>query len=106
MLAHGANPDVMSEDDFESVMVALNDGLIGNKKILNTLGYLTTGVFNYMRPQNTPAYTLQNVMGIVYDYIYKPLDDEEKKELANQNLLAFMSMAPGSKGKLNDYGKN
>lgn len=105
-MAHGGNPDAMSEDDFQSVMVALNDGLIGNKKILNTLGYLTTGVFNYMRSSSTPSYSLQNILGSVYDYIYKPLTEEEKKDQANQSLLTFMVMAPGAQGILNDYGKN
>ena len=96
LLAHGANPDAMTEEDFELVMVALNDGLIGNKSIINTLGYLTTAVFNYMRPPNANAYSLQNVLGIMHDYIYKPLSDEEKKQLANQRLLAFMSMKSGA----------
>lgn len=96
MLAHGANPDAMTEEDFELVMVALNDGLIGNKAVINTLGYLTTAVFNYMRSQNTPAYTLHNVLGIMHDYIYKPLSDEEKRQAASQQLLAFMSMGSGA----------
>ena len=71
---------------------ALNDGLIGNKAVINTLGYLTTAVFNYMRSQNAPAYSLQNILGIMHDYIYKPLTDEEKRQLANQRLLEFMTM--------------
>ena len=94
MLAHGANPDAMTEEDFELVMVALNDGLIGNKAVINTLGYLTTSVFNYMRSQNAPAYTLQNVLGIMHDYIYKPLTEAEKQQLVNQRLLEFMTMKP------------
>jgi len=94
MLAHGANPDVMSEDDYELVMVALNDGLFGNKSLLNVNGALTTGVFNYIRSQNAKAYSLQDVLGIMHDYIYKPLSEEEKKQLVNERLLAFMSMNP------------
>lgn len=94
MLAHGANPDVMSEDDYELVMVALNDGLFGNKSLINVNGALTTGVFNYIRSQNAPAYTLENIIGIMHDYIYRPLSEEEKKQLANERLLAFMSMKP------------
>jgi hypothetical protein len=94
MLAHGANPDAMTEEDFELVMVALNDGLIGNKAVVNTLGYLTTAVFNYMRSQNAPGYTLHGILGIMHDYIYKPLSDEEKRQLASQRLLEFMSMKP------------
>lgn len=94
MLAHGANPDAMTEEDFELVMVALNDGLIGNKAVVNTLGYVTTAVFNYMRSQNAPSYSLQSILGIMHDYIYKPLSDEEKRQLASQRLLEFMSMKP------------
>lgn len=92
MLAHGSNPDAMSEDDYELVMVALNDGLFGNKSLINVNGALTTGVFNYIRNVNSKAYNLQDVIGIMHDYIYKPLTEKEKKELANQRLLAFMSM--------------
>jgi hypothetical protein len=94
MLAHGANPDVMSEDDYELVMVALNDGLIGNKAVLTVNGGLTTGVFNYIRSQNAKAYTLKDVLGVMHDYIYRPLSDEEKRNLANEQLLTFMTMKP------------
>lgn len=94
MLAHGANPDAMSEDDYELVMVALNDGLIGNKALINVNGALTTGIFNYIRSQNAKSYTLQDVLGIMHDYIYKPLTKDEKKQLTNERLLSFLSMKP------------
>jgi len=100
LLAHGANPDAMSEDDFNAVMVAINDGFIGNKIVLNTLGLLTTGVFNYIRGANSKAYSLQDIIGLAYDYIYRPMTDEQKAEEANQRLLMFMQMAPGAEGKL------
>lgn len=94
MLAHGANPDAMSEDDYELVMVALNDGLFGNKSLINVNGALTTGVFNYIRSQNAQAYSLQDIIGVMHDYIYRPLSEEEKRQLANERLLTFMSMKP------------
>lgn len=106
MLAHGANPDAMTEEDFELVMVALNDGLIGNKVVINTLGYLTTAVFNYMRSQNAPSYSLQGILGIMHDYIYKPLSDEEKRQMANQRLLEFMTMKPGAPNLLKPKDEN
>jgi hypothetical protein len=62
VLAHGGDPDAMSEDDFSSIMIALNDGFIGNKVLLNTLGLLTTGVFNYIRGGNAKAYTLNEII--------------------------------------------
>jgi len=99
ILAHGGDPDAMSEDDFSAVMIALNDGFIGNKVILNTLGLLTTGVFNYIRSGNAKAYTLSEILGLSYDYIYRPMTDEQKAHEANQRLLTFMQMAPGAEGK-------
>jgi hypothetical protein len=99
LLAHGGNPDAMSEDDFSAVMIALNDGFIGNKVLLNTLGLLTTGVFNYIRGANSKAYVLSEILGLSYDYIYKPMTDKQKAEEANQRLLMFMQMSPGAQGK-------
>lgn len=99
MLAHGANPDAMSEDDYRLVMVAINDGFIGNKQLLNSIGNLTAGVFNYIRQQNQQPYKLQNIIGLAYDYIYAPLTEEQKRDDVNNKLLAFISMMPGSQDK-------
>lgn len=99
MLAHGANPDAMSEDDYRLVMVAINDGFIGNKQLLNSIGSLTAGVFNHIRQQNQQPYKLQNIIGLAYDYIYAPLTEEQKRDDVNNKLLAFISMMPGSQDK-------
>lgn len=71
------------------------DGLIGNRALIEVLGVLTNGVFNYMRSANSPTYKLSNIIGNAYDYIYPPLTEEEQKQKANDQLLAFMSQAPG-----------
>lgn len=101
LLSNGANPDAMSEADFQLIMVSYEDGIIGNKKILNTLGLLTNAVFNYIRSNNTPAYSLNNILGQVYDYIYRPLTDKEKQSQASESLLSFMSLAPESEKHFN-----
>lgn len=106
MLAHGANPDAMSEHDYELVMVALNDGLFGNKSLLSVTGALTTGAFNYIRSQSSKAYTLHDVIGIMHDYIYPPISEQEKKNLVSENLLAFMSMNPNSAKFFNQKNDN
>lgn len=99
MLAHGGDPDAMSENDFNAVMIGINDGFIGNKVILNTLGLLTTGVFNYIRGGNSKAYSLSEILGLSYEYIYRPLTEKQKAEEANKRLLLFMQMMPGAEGK-------
>lgn len=72
------------------------DGVIGNHKTIELLGTLITGVFNYMRdPAKSRAYTLANVGGSAYDYLYPPLSAEALKDAANNSLLAYMSQAPG-----------
>ena len=71
------------------------DGILGNAGILNQLGGLTNGIFNYIRPSNSPAYKLANIMGLAYDYIYPPLSPEQQKDAVNNSLLAFMSQSPG-----------
>jgi len=96
MLAHGGNPDAVSEDDFKLVMVALADGFIGNKQVLNAIGGLTAGAFNYIRSNGQSPYKMQDIIGSAYDYIYPPVSDEEKKAQANNQLLIFMSMMPDS----------
>jgi hypothetical protein len=100
ILAHGGNPDAMGEDDYHLVMVALNDGLFGNKYLLNTMGSLTAGVFNYIRTANSQAYKLKDIIGSSYDYIYKPLTEEQKQNDVNNKLLAFISMMPGANANL------
>ena len=71
------------------------DGLIGNQGLLTVLGNLTSGVFNYMKDANSSPYKLVNIINSAYDYIYPPLTTEQLNEQANNQLLAFMSQAPG-----------
>jgi hypothetical protein len=96
VLAHGGDPDAMSEEDFRLVMVSYADGLIGNKKIISTLGSLTAGVFNYLRSDKSKAYALQDIITTAYDYIYPPLTNEQKQHDVNQRLKTFMASQRGS----------
>jgi hypothetical protein len=42
----------------------------------------------------------------MHDYIYKPLSDEEKRQMANQRLLEFMTMKPGAPNFLKAKDEN
>jgi len=96
VLAHGGDPDAMSEDDFRLVMVSYADGIIGNKKIISTLGSLTAGVFNYLRSDKSKAYSLEDIIGSAHEYIYPPLTEEQKQQEVNQRLKTFMASQRGS----------
>lgn len=82
--------DALDEATFNEIVVMFADGLIGNKNIITTLGTLTAGVFNYMRPSNGQSYNLKSIIGSAYGYIY-----EDKEADPSDSLLLFMSQAPG-----------
>ena len=69
--------------------------MIGNISILETLGNLTAGVYNYMRSKGK-GYALQDIIPNAYDYIYPPKTEQEKKEIASQQLLSYILMSPNA----------
>lgn len=78
------------------------DGMVGNHNMIYLLGTLVTGVFNYLRAEAAAPFSLAKVLGPAHDYIYPPLTEEQKKQQANEQLLTFMTMAPGfSKERFN-----
>lgn len=92
MLAHGADPDAVDEVTFRQIVAMYADGLIGNQGILETLGNLSAGVYNYLRPQGKPPYKLKDLIPRAYDYIYPPQDNTNNPSEA---LLAYMTRAQG-----------
>ena len=82
--------DAIDEATWNEITIMYADGLIGNKNLIASLGKLTTGVFNYMRPSSGLPYDLKSVIGSAYGYIY-----EDKEANPSDALLTFMSQAPG-----------
>ena len=82
--------DEIDESTFLEIMVMYSDGIIGNKKVIDVLGTLVTGVFNYIRAPNSSPYNLKSVINEVYGYLYK-----ETQQSASDSLLAYMSQAQG-----------
>lgn len=98
MIFNGHTHETIAELDdvtMAQLQTMFADGLVGNQGLLNILGSLTNGVFNYMRASNSPPYKLANILGNAYDYLYPPMTEEQKKQQANEQLLSFMSQAPG-----------
>ena len=82
--------DALDEATFNEIVVMYADGLLGNKSLITTLGTLTAGVFNYMRPSGSQSYDLKSIISSAYGYIY-----EDKEADPSDSLLLFMSQAPG-----------
>lgn len=98
MIFNGHTQETIADLDeitMAQIQTMYADGMIGNRALINTIGSLTNGVFNYLRAQGAPAYTLSNIIGNAYDYLYPPLTAEQKKQQANEQLLSFMAQAPG-----------
>lgn len=94
MTAHGTDPDTIDQETFHNICILYSDGIIGNFGILQILGNLTAGVYNYMRSSGAKAYSLQDVIPASYDYMFPPITEKDKKELANQQLLTYILMSP------------
>lgn len=92
MLAHGADYENTDEETFRQICVMYADGLIGNRIIIETLGNLTAGVYNYMRDENKSPYKLRDIIGKTHDYLYPPQDT---KKAVNEALLVYMTQAKG-----------
>lgn len=80
----------IDEETFTAIMVMFSDGLLGNKALINTIGALTNGVFNYIRPPHSSPYSLKSIIGTVYGYLY---DDVEIAP--SDALKGFISQAKG-----------
>ncbi len=80
----------IDEDTFTAIMVMYSDGILGNRGIINTLGALTNGVFNYIRAPNTAPYNLKQIIGNVYGYLYPDAEVDP-----SDALKGFISQAKG-----------
>lgn len=84
--------DALDEATMNEIMVMYADGIIGNKSLITTLGTLVTGVFNYIRSNNSQPYNLKSVLGSAYSYMYNDVEVSP-----SESLLLFMTQAPGFK---------
>lgn len=71
------------------------DGMLGNRAMFDTLAPLTTGVFNYMRPEGAPAYKQKQMFPWINEYWENPDHEPSVKEKINDSLLTFMTQAQG-----------
>lgn len=96
MTAHGTDPDSVDEATFTDICVMYIDGQIGNRGMLELLGSLTAGVYNYMRSEHQRAFTLQDTIPKSYEYLYPPLTPEQKAKQVNDGLMSYMRVSPNA----------
>jgi hypothetical protein len=100
LTAHGTDPDNIDEETFTDICIMYNDGMIGNGVLIQVLGLLTAGQFNKMLSPGKRSYKLQDIIPTIYDYIYPPLTEQDKKKQISDQLLAFAMMHPGAPKQL------
>lgn len=71
------------------------DGMLGNGGVIQQLGSLVTGVFNYMRAPHSQPHSLKSILGASYGYIFNDVEVSP-----SDSLLMFMSQAQGFDSKL------
>jgi hypothetical protein len=84
--------NAIDEDTFTTITIMYADGVLGNQGLLNNIGALTNGIFNYLRPPNTAPYSLKSILGSVYGYLYPDVEASP-----SDSLKVFMSQAKGFK---------
>ena len=94
--------DSIDEELFAEIQVMYADGMLGNKSIFDALVPVTTAVFNYMRPQNAAAYRSDQIFPCINEYANNPDYEPTPSEIASNNLLGYITQAPGFKrGRFN-----
>jgi len=99
LIFNGHTRETIEKIDVETltrIQTMYADGLLGNRGIINALGSLTAGVFNYIRAPNAPAYKLESIIGRAHDYIYPPLTETENKQQVNNALITYIKRLPGA----------
>ena len=89
--------NTLDEEIFAEIQVMYADGMLGNKGIFDALGPVTTAVFNYMRPQNTAAYRLDQIFPCINEYANNPDFEPTPQKAVSNNLLGYVMQAKGFK---------
>ena len=93
MLFNGHTQDTINaidEETFNAITIMYADGVLGNHGLLNAIGLLVSGVFNYIRDPNSPPYSLKSILNQSYGYLH-----EDVEITPSDSLKLFMSQAKG-----------
>jgi hypothetical protein len=98
MIFNGHKPSDIDEIDaetFAEICVMYGDGVLGGKNVWESITPLTTAIFNYLRDPSTPSFKSEQLFPWVREYEKNPDLDTDFDNFANEQLLVFMSQAPG-----------
>lgn len=85
----------ISEELFTEIQVMYADGVLGNRGVFDSIAPLTAGVFNYIRPEGSPAYKPEQLFAWVNDYFKNPDLEPTQQDQVSNSLMAYISQAKG-----------
>ena len=85
----------ISEEIFSEIQVMYADGMLGNRAVFDSLAPITTGVFNYIRPEGAPAYKQEQMFSWINEYWQNPDLEPDPQEQVSNSLLGYISQAKG-----------
>ena len=89
--------DALDEDVFADICVMFSDGLLGGKGMFDSMAPITAAIFNYLRPAQASAVRSADIFPWVEEYEKNPDLEPDVADKISNNLLAFMTQAPGFK---------
>lgn len=98
--------DAIDEETFTEIQVMFADGILGNRGIFDAIAPLTAAVFNYFRPQNSPAFRVEQIYPWIHEYSVNPDTEPTASQKASDGLLLFMSQAQGFDAARFKHGNN
>ena len=90
-----ASIEALDEDTFADICVMYSDGMLGNKGTFDSTAPLTAAIFNYLRPAGNAAIKTEDIFPWVNEYEKNPDLELPDADKINNNLLAFLTQAPG-----------
>jgi hypothetical protein len=87
--------DGLDEELFGDIQIMYAEGMLGNKAIFDALAPITTALFNYIRPQNAPAYKVEQIFPWINEYLINPDYEPSPEQQVSSNLLGYMAQAKG-----------
>lgn len=85
----------INEEIFTEIQVMYADGMLGNRAVFDAVAPLTAGVFNYIRPEGTPAYKPDQIFPWINLYWQNPDNEPAQDEQVSNSLLGYISQAKG-----------
>lgn len=96
MIFNGHTPqsvDDIDEETFSEIQVMYADGIVGNKRLVQSSAETNVLIYNYLRGKNQNPYKISDFLGRANAYIFHEPTVEEQQQAA---VSAWVALLPTS----------